>query len=464
MSGSVGITMIAGTSITAQPGNISDVIINQEFTLGSSLDATGSNVTYQWYSCTSTGASRVSLGAASSTKTKSHTQVSAGTYYYICVVSGDCGEPVETNVVTVTVAEKYLLTYDANGGLGAPGATYVAPGSTTLSSTAPTRDGYRFLGWNTENNGSGTHYDKGASYTMGTAATTLYAEWQEIATITYVLDVTKNGTTLQTISGTGSTNARITASTSTTLLAGGLGTGGKASDKGTHNGTRTLGINTLSEETSSQYFYVTFSIAENYEFVPTSITLKGITIGGNATSYKAVLTDGANEVIGTTSVTNDSEFTLGDWSGLNTTRLIGDVTLKLYGWYTTDGTYNSYRLSTPITITGDVNYICPQRPTVELVGEANRNLFVDRSTTLELDVTPYNGAKNISYQWKKDGTNIAGATSASYTVIGSGLTVGTTYKYTCDVTEEDACATVTSSAFNVKALAGSCGYTVIASA
>lgn len=39
------------------------------------------------------------------------------------------------------------------------------------------RNGYSFTGWNTFNDGSGTHYDPGDGFTMGAGSTTLYAEW-----------------------------------------------------------------------------------------------------------------------------------------------------------------------------------------------------------------------------------------------------------------------------------------------
>ena len=43
---------------------------------------------------------------------------------------------------------KYTISYNANGGSGAPGSQTKYYGTTlTLSSTRPERDGYRFVGW-----------------------------------------------------------------------------------------------------------------------------------------------------------------------------------------------------------------------------------------------------------------------------------------------------------------------------
>ena len=75
-------------------------------------------------------------------------------------------------------ANTYTVSYNANGGSGAPASqtkTYGAP--LTLSATKPTRAGHTFLGWNTKADGSGTSYAAGGSYTANAAAT-LYAQWQ----------------------------------------------------------------------------------------------------------------------------------------------------------------------------------------------------------------------------------------------------------------------------------------------
>ena len=76
------------------------------------------------------------------------------------------------------------VTFNANGGTGAPSTVECWSGSVTLPSTAPTRSGYTFAGWNTAANGSGTNYAAGAS--VSCADVTLYAQWtQNTSTIAY---------------------------------------------------------------------------------------------------------------------------------------------------------------------------------------------------------------------------------------------------------------------------------------
>ena len=74
-------------------------------------------------------------------------------------------------------AAVYTISYNANGGSSAPSSQTKDGGiDLTLSNTVPTRTGFAFAGWNTEANGSGTHYAGGATFT-GNANTTLYAQW-----------------------------------------------------------------------------------------------------------------------------------------------------------------------------------------------------------------------------------------------------------------------------------------------
>lgn len=72
----------------------------------------------------------------------------------------------------------YTISYNANGGSGAPGSQTKTHGTDLkLSSTKPTRSGYTFVNWNTKSDGSGTNYASGATYNTN-ANITLYAIWK----------------------------------------------------------------------------------------------------------------------------------------------------------------------------------------------------------------------------------------------------------------------------------------------
>lgn len=92
---------------------------------------------------------------------------------------------------TIPALTKYTISYNANGGSGAPSSQSKYYGKTlTLSSTKPTRTGYTFKGWATSSGGS-VAYTAGASYTAN-ASVTLYAVWQAN---TYTIKYNANGGT-----------------------------------------------------------------------------------------------------------------------------------------------------------------------------------------------------------------------------------------------------------------------------
>lgn len=92
----------------------------------------------------------------------------------------------DSKSVTIDALSTYTVTYNANGGSGAPAKqTKYRDKSITLSSTKPTRSGYVFSKWNTNSSGTGTSYSPGATYS-GNASITLYAIWSaNTYTITY---------------------------------------------------------------------------------------------------------------------------------------------------------------------------------------------------------------------------------------------------------------------------------------
>ena len=85
--------------------------------------------------------------------------------------------------------DTYKVSYDANGGSGAPAAQTKTYNKTlTLSSQQPTRTGYLFAGWATSKNGNAA-YSSGAQYDLNVAIT-LYAVW---APIKYSVKYNANG-------------------------------------------------------------------------------------------------------------------------------------------------------------------------------------------------------------------------------------------------------------------------------
>ena len=90
----------------------------------------------------------------------------------------------------------YILNYDANGGTGAPASDRqvkksLATATFTISQVAPTREGYKFLGWTDSSNGT-VKYKAGdgltLTYTSDVTEKTIYAVWEAKENITLTYD------------------------------------------------------------------------------------------------------------------------------------------------------------------------------------------------------------------------------------------------------------------------------------
>jgi len=120
--------------------------------------------------------------------------------YNICVVDGteEC-ESIEylsdmspfdaididgpDNDMFIPLFDSYTITYDANGGSGAPGSqTKTHDVALTLSAIQPTRPGFTFVGWATSSTAAATQHQPGGSYTAN-ASVTLYAKWLAASSI-----------------------------------------------------------------------------------------------------------------------------------------------------------------------------------------------------------------------------------------------------------------------------------------
>lgn len=100
------------------------------------------------------------------------------------------GTKTASGTIDVPAKPSYKITYNANGGSGAPSSQTKWYGTNvTLSTSKPTRTGHSFSKWNTTSAGNGTSYNSGATYTTN-AALSLYAIWNKN---TYTVSYNANG-------------------------------------------------------------------------------------------------------------------------------------------------------------------------------------------------------------------------------------------------------------------------------
>ena len=91
----------------------------------------------------------------------------------------------QSKVISATQTQTYTITYNANGGSGAPAQqTTTGAGYITVSSTRPTRSGYTFIGWSTDQYATTADVSAGGSFYVDRNVT-LYAVWRKNITLYY---------------------------------------------------------------------------------------------------------------------------------------------------------------------------------------------------------------------------------------------------------------------------------------
>lgn len=145
---------------------------------GSQTKYHGNDLTISRYEPTRVGYTFLGWGTSSSSTTVAYSP----------------GETYKNNasitLYAIWEANTYTITYDANGGVGAPSSQsyqYAATGTTKLSTIEPTRTGYNFLGWSLSSTATIRTYYSGQDWLLSNASNyTLYAVWElKKYTITY---------------------------------------------------------------------------------------------------------------------------------------------------------------------------------------------------------------------------------------------------------------------------------------
>jgi gliding motility-associated-like protein len=196
------VTVNAATAITAQPSAIVQTYCINATPTDLSVTATGTGLSYQWYSnaLASTTGATVITGATTATYTPITTTASA--LYYYCVVTGTCG------TVTSGFSGKITIAPASVGGTATATATTVCTNSTTtLTLTGHTGT----IQWQQSADGT-TGW---ANVTGGSGATTATYTTPPLTTATYYRALVTNSTCL----GDYSTVASVSLNAATALTA-----------------------------------------------------------------------------------------------------------------------------------------------------------------------------------------------------------------------------------------------------
>lgn len=139
-----------------------------------------------------TGTKTIASGTKKVNKTTSSRSVSFGVSFTFQLTWSGVYKGTATGSGNISISAKtlYTISYNANGGSGAPSSQTKWHGTNiTLSGTKPTRTGYSFQGWGTSTTDTSVDYAAGAMYSTN-ASDTLYAIWKAN---TYTVKYNANG-------------------------------------------------------------------------------------------------------------------------------------------------------------------------------------------------------------------------------------------------------------------------------
>ena len=116
-------------------------------------------------------------GAAGSTSTVASKNSTSTAGFTTATTTTTKTSTTTTTAATASVS-RYTVSYNANGGTGAPAAqTKIYDIPLTLSAATPSRAGYAFHGWATSAAAAAAQYQPGSQYNANTSVT-LYAVWK----------------------------------------------------------------------------------------------------------------------------------------------------------------------------------------------------------------------------------------------------------------------------------------------
>lgn len=101
-----------------------------------------------------------------------------GRHTFTAKIKSDTDSAVAVTTEFNITAPTYTVNFNANSGTGAPNSLTKKHGvNLVVPSQIPTKNCYKFTGWNTKSDGTGTTYKLGESYNINASAT-LYAMWE----------------------------------------------------------------------------------------------------------------------------------------------------------------------------------------------------------------------------------------------------------------------------------------------
>lgn len=305
-------------------------------------------------------------------------------------------------VVMKPTEEKYSITYNANGGTGAPANQKGEYGTAiTITNAEPSRPGYRFKGWSTSPTGT-INYRKGDKYTENKDIT-LYAVWEQAENIKfYYYDGTKTATKEVLYEANVEIPSEVKNST------------GASGTTYSHIATSKTGTSVTPTGEITEYYvvYTKTVTATKYTYNNQSST-----VTGTVYAYYDGETKAASINLGTTTL---SGYTFRGWSTANTANATIHVSANSSANLLNNATYYAsytYSIRTSYNVNGGTSTVPTAQSSTGYMNYAGTT--VGSSITLPAAATKANYTFEGWYTATSGGTKAGGA-GASYTPKASG--------------------------------------------
>ena len=166
-------------TITTQP---QDVEVKENETATFTVNAIGSDLSYQWQQSTNKGSSWTNIDSATSnTYTTGKTTMDMNGTQYRCVVKNSVKEVTSnTATLTVTAIPTYEITVQTDGHGTASASSTTARAGEQITLTATPNSGYRFAGWTSSDNITFANAGSAqTTFTMPDRNVTVTANWKK---------------------------------------------------------------------------------------------------------------------------------------------------------------------------------------------------------------------------------------------------------------------------------------------
>ena len=146
IANSLGDSVKYAPTITTHPKNVE---VKEKETATFTVEATGSDLSYQWQQSTNNGSKWTNItGETNTTYTIATTTMGMNDTQYRCVVENDIGKVTsDAATLTVTAIPTYSITVETDGNGTAFASPASAPEGTTITLTATPNSGYHFDRW-----------------------------------------------------------------------------------------------------------------------------------------------------------------------------------------------------------------------------------------------------------------------------------------------------------------------------